>query len=315
MVERKSIQSKRQRLADGTERTYIYEVSSSGDYQLISRRDGSGSVSKPIYRKKELKRIVSTLQANSSLLVVGEAGCGKTFLANAVEERLADLGFVVGRMKAGTIKYIFLNLAEDLGVPTETLEGKALNTQELQDAIAEDLEENTAFLIADQANRLPVSIRIWLEKLLENGQPLLLLATYPPARDIFLKIPRIELSPLNNRAIREIMAAEAEDLGLAFHPGKLAELQQRTGGNPMLAKRVIREEYLGLDSVAYDHTQWIDGTPFLVAGLMCFVILRFLGLGFNSTSLYLLGGIMTVAVGIIRTLIYTIPKKSNKLGQ
>ena len=76
--------------------------SSSGDYQLISRRDGSGSVSKPIYRKKELKRIVSTLQANSSLLVVGEAGCGKTFLANAVEERLADLGFIVGRMKAGT---------------------------------------------------------------------------------------------------------------------------------------------------------------------------------------------------------------------
>ena len=64
-----------------------------------------------------------------------------------------------------------------------------------------------------------------------------------------------------------------------------------------------------------DHTQWIDGTPFLIAALMCFIIMRFLGLGFNNTSLYVLGGIMTVAVGIVRIMIYSLPKQGRRLGQ
>ncbi len=83
----------------------------------------------------------------------------------------------------------------------------------------------------------------------------------------------------------------------------------------MLAKRVVKEEYLGLDGTALDHTQWIDGTPFLLGGLMFLVIFRFLGLGFNSTSLYLLGGILTVAVGVIRIMLMSLPRKSGRLGK
>ena len=111
------------------------------------------------------------------------------------------------------------------------------------------------------------------------------------------------------------MEDEAESLSISLTPGQLADLQQRTGGNPMLARRTVREEYLGLDGNAPDHTQWIDGTPLLIAGLMCFMILRFLGLGFNNTSLYLLGGMITVAVGIVRLMIYSLPRQSGRLGR
>ena len=111
------------------------------------------------------------------------------------------------------------------------------------------------------------------------------------------------------------MSDEAASLGLELTPGQLASLQERTGGNPMLAKRVVKEEYLGLDGTALDHTQWIDGTPLLLAGLTILVIFRFLGLGFNSTSLYLLGGILTVAVGVIRIMIYSLPRKGGRLGK
>lgn len=190
-----------------------------------------------------------------------------------------------------------------------------MNTQQLQSAITQFLHDQVAFLILDDAHRFPVSLRCWLEQLNSQEQPMLLLATYPPARDIFLKLPRIELSPLSDRTIREIMEDEAESLSIALTPGQLADLQQRTGGNPMLARRTVREEYLGLDSHAPDHTQWIDGTPMLIAGLMCFMILRFLGLGFNNTSLYLLGGIMSVAVGVIRIMIYSLPRQSGRLGR
>jgi Holliday junction resolvasome RuvABC ATP-dependent DNA helicase subunit len=258
---------------------------------------------------------VAALLADSSLLVIGEPGSGKSFLANTVIEELQDRGFVVATPRIGTVKQILTDIANDLGVDTETLEGKSMTAQQLQEAIAEWLEENNAFLILDDVHRFPASMRYWLEQLHIQEQPMLLLATYPPARDIFLKLPRIELDPLPDKEIREIMRDEAQSLGIELNSGQMADLQQRTGGNPMLARRTVREEYLGLEGYALDHTQWIDGTPLLIGGLMLFMILRFLGLGFNNTSLYLIGGMLTVAVGIIRIFIYSLPRQSGRLGR
>ena len=300
-------------MADGEERIYTYKVSEDGYFTQLSARNCSDLP--PLYRKPAKNRIIAALQANSSLLVVGEAGCGKTFLAEAVVGELESLGFLVAHTRTGTVKQTFLDLAQQLGVESESLEGKPLKTQELQSAIAQWLQANLAFVICDDAHRLPVSLRCWLEKLLQQGQPLLLLATFPPARDIFLKLPRLELNPFRDSEIRAIMEVEAADLNLRLHPGKMAELQQRVGGNPMLAKRVVREEYLGLDGKALDHTQWLDITPFILASLMCLVILRFLGLAFNSQTLYLLGGMLTIGIGVIRLLLYNLPRSQGKLGK
>jgi len=45
---------------------------------------------------------------------------------------------------------------------------------------------------------------------------------------------------------------------------------------------------------------------------MCLVIIRFLGLGLNSTTLYLVGGILTVAVSVIRLLLYSLPRSKGR---
>ncbi len=308
------IKRHRRKLANGEEKIYTYAVSADGTKRhSLSVRDSSDSLQ--IYRAREFRRIVAALQANSSLLVVGEAGCGKTFLSQAITAELTEMNFQVAVTKPGTVKQILSDIAVQLGVDTEDLEGKTLSTMGLMKEIADWLLVNTAFLICDNAHRFPVSLRCWLDQLHTQGQPILLLATYPPARDIFLKLPRIELEPMADKATRAIMLEAAAELNLELTPAQLASLQQRVGGNPMLAKRVVREEYLGLDGQALDHTQWIDGTPFLIAALMCFVIIRFIGLGFNSTSLYLLGGIITVAIGVIRILLYSLPRKSGRLGQ
>jgi len=71
---------------------------------------------------------------------------------------------------------------------------------------------------------------------------------------------------------------------------------------------------LGMSGDQLDHTQWIDGTPLILAGLLCFSVLRFIGRGMQSTDLYLIGGIVTVAIGIFRLLLWSLPRKSNKLG-
>ena len=166
----------------------------------LSIRDSS--VSPPVYRSKEKKRIVAALLANSSLLVVSEPGAGKSFLAEAVKEELEAQNFLVAAPRIGTVKQVLLDIANALGVDAETLEGKTMNTQQLQSAIAQFLNDQIAFLVLDDAHRFPVSLRCWLEQLHAQGQPMLLLATYPPARDIFLKLPRIQLEPLSDRLIQ-----------------------------------------------------------------------------------------------------------------
>lgn len=306
------IKRHKRKLANGEERTYIYEVDGE-DRRSLGVVDGS--VSPKCYRAEEKNRILAALQADSSLLVIGESGCGKSTLADFAAEELSALGFVVAVARPATTKQMFVKVAEQLGVDAETFEGKALTVQGLQESITEFLSENTAFLICDDAHRFQVQIRCWLERLQEEGQPLLLLANHPPARDIFLKLPRIELQPLSDRQIREIMREAATELGLELPNTQLAQLQQRCGGNPMLAHRVIREEYLGLDEPAPDHTQFIDGTPLLLVGLMAFTIVRFIGLGMNNTTLYLIGGMAAVTAGMFRVLVFSLPKKSARLGR
>jgi hypothetical protein len=308
------IKRHRRKLASGEEKIYTYAVSADGSTrQALSARDSSDS--RQIYRASEFRRLVAALVANSSLLVVGEAGCGKTFLAQAVTAELITMNFPVAVTKPGTVKQILSEIAVQLGVDPENLEGKALSTMGLMKEIADWLLINTAFLICDNAHRFPVSLRCWLDQLHNQGQPILLLATYPPARDIFLKLPRIELEPMADKATRAIMLEAAAELNLELTPAQLSSLQQRVGGNPMLAKRVVREEYLGLDGQALDHTQWLDITPYIIAALMCLVLVRFIGLGFNNKSLYLLGGIITVSVAVIRLILYSLPRSKGRLGQ
>ena len=261
------------------------------------------------YSEEQKRRIVSILQANSSILVVGETGCGKTTLAKNILLEVQEIGFIAALCEpAVTSKQFLIKVAKELGVDIENLDGKRLTTEELQEAIAEFLSKTSAFLICDDAHRYGVGIRYWLEKLYEAGQPMVLLADYPPKKDIFVKLPPMELFPLSDHEIRQIMREEAAARSLELSNAQLANLQERCGGNPMLAERVVREEHIGLDEPSPDHTQWVDITPFIIAGLMCLIIIRFLGLGFNSITLYLVGGILTVIVSVIRLLLYSLPR-------
>jgi hypothetical protein len=267
-----------------------------------------------LYRVAEKRRITAVLRSGSSLLIVGESGVGKSVLGGAVAEELQEEGYRVAMIQPATTKQLMSRIAEQLGVETQDLSGKNLTTVGLKGAIADFLKDNTAFLVCDDAHHFSPEFRRFLEILHEQKQSMLILATAPPAKDIFLKLPRMELKPLTDIAIRDIMAAHALEMGLSISTTQLAALQQRCGGNPMLAKRVIEEEYLGLEDTAPDHTQWIDGTPYLIAALMIFGMVRVIGIGLNSTSLYLIGGVLTVFVGILRIIFYSLPKKSTRLG-
>lgn len=268
------------------------------------------------YRKTELKRVTDALLSCESLLVIGEPGIGKSYFSERLEENLVKGDYPHVSLTLGTQKQIIDTVIRKIGIDSETIEGKKKGIYLMMEDVVNYCKTNQTIFIVDDAHRFPPSIRLWLERIMiESLSPILLLATYPPARDIFLKLPRIELSPLPDKAIREIMKEKATALSITFNNAELSKLQSSCGGNPMLAGRVIKEHYLGIKSQGLDHTQWIDGTPYLMACLMLLVIIRFIGLGLNNTSLYLLGGVITTIVGVTRILIYSLPRKGSRLGQ
>ncbi len=243
-----------------------------------------------LYRQQELNRIVASLLSNNSILVVGEEGSGKTTLAVAVVEKLEQDGFAVINCEPTTPKQMLKEIAEHLGVDTHNIDGKALTTDKLKRAIAGYLENNTVFLVIDDAHNCEPKFRGWLKYLQRQRAPMLLLATRPPKSDVFINIPRIELAPLPEYAIRELMEKTALDKGINLRPHDLARLQERAGGNPMLAKRSIDEEFLGLDIETGDHTRYFDMTPVILLVGCAFIVMRFVALGTNNVALYIMTG-------------------------
>lgn len=266
-----------------------------------------------LYRSQELERILAALRSDNPILVIGREGSGKTALADTVVTTLKDEGFVVASINdPSTPKHMLTEIAQQLGVDT-FLERRVIPVHELKVMIAQRFRENTAFLVVDNAHRCDVKFRDWLKLLKRQETPMLLLATNPPRSDIFINIPRIELGRLPEYAIREIMEQFALEYGLNLTPNELARLQERTGGNPMLARKAIEEEYLGVDAEAGDHGQYVDGTPLILLAGVFFVMLRFVGLGTNNRALYIFGGILAAFFLGTSRLFYNLPKESQRI--
>jgi predicted ATPase len=266
-----------------------------------------------IYRQAELNRTTASLLANGAILIVGEEGSGKSVLGNAVVERLTDEGFLVAFVEPTTPKQMLLEITQQFELPTEDIEGKNLTMDKLKRAIAQFLSENTAFIVLDDAQSCDMKFRIWLKQLRRKGVPMLVLATDPPRSDIFINIPRIELKPLPEKAIRQIMKSAAQERMIDLSAADLSKLQERAGGNPMLAIRAIEEEYLGLDIEGADHRRYFDITPLILVVGVIFVIMRFIGLGTNDQALYIFGGIAAAIFLGLSRLLYSLPQEERRI--
>jgi len=266
-----------------------------------------------IYRQAELNRTTASLLANGAILIAGEDGSGKSVLANAVVEKLQTDGFMVAFIEPTTPKQMLLEIAHQFDIATEDLEGKSLTADKLKRAIANFLESNTAFLIVDDAHSCDVKFRMWLKQLKRQGVPMLLLATDPPRSDVFINVPRIELRPLPEQAIREIMIQAAIERGIELKPSELSKLQERASGNPMLAIRAVDEEYLGLEIEGADHRRYFDITPIILIVGVIFVIMRFIGRGTNDQALYIFGGIAAAIFMGLSRILYNLPRESQRI--
>lgn len=257
---------------------------------------------------------MASLKAAQQILITSSEGMGKSFLLNQVCDRLTSEGFIVCRIDKSSPKIMLIQMANILGVETRSLEGKSLTSDGLKAAVGQYLSVNPAFLLFDDAHLIQLDFRHWLKTMKEIGVPLLLAATSPPRSDIFLNLPRIELQPLTDYAIREIMEETALLKGVNLKPSTFAQLLERTGGNPMFAKRAIDEEFLGLTVEVGDMTGLYFDITWLI-GLVgiIFICLRFIGLGTNNQALYIFSGIAAAVFMGFTIAMRSLPRESTRL--
>ena len=87
------------------------------------------------------------------------------------------------------------------------------------------------------------------------------------------------------------------------------------GRNPMLAKKVIKNHRLGLTQKAKpQHTQYVVIMPILIAMLMAFGVMRFIGMGTRNKGLYISGGVALIA-GMTLKQIGQVRGARKRLGQ
>jgi hypothetical protein len=199
----------------------------------------------------------------------------------------------------GSGKKFFQQIAEQLDVPIEVEDDKGrikqLTLDQLKEEISLNLPTDALFLLPE-AKRLTTGIRFWLEDLIDMGCRVCCFAIANPGRDIFIEMIEVELELPSDRTIREAMQDEAAKLGLSLSAARLSQLQPLAGRNPMLARKVVRQEKLGINP-AMEHRQYLVMMPILLAALFSFAVIRYVGMGIGNKNWQIFGGVaLTVAM-------------------
>lgn len=255
-------------------------------------------------------------------MVVAETGMLGSF-PQLVAERF-EAGCVATTIYKGSGKQFFVQLAEQLDIPTtaprygrngEVTGEKSLTVDQLKDEIVGNVRHGTLLLLPE-ANRLTKGLRYWFEDLMATGRVrLCCFGSVNPGKDIFLDMLEVELELPSDSFIRLVMAAEAQRQGLEITKNRLAELQPLAGRNPMLARKVVAGERAGLNkSASPQHTQYVVVMPIVIACLMAFGIVRFIGMGTRNKSLYIFGGTALVA-GMAMKQVGQVRGARKRLGQ
>ncbi|MEG3840062.1 hypothetical protein [Microcoleus sp. herbarium14] len=218
--------------------------------------------------------------------------------AGVASELAGELSVATATYK-GSGKKFLQQLAEQFDIPTEVEDDKGrikqLSLDQLKEEIAQGLPAD-ALLLLPEAKRLTTGIRFWLEDLIEAGCLVCCFAVANPQRDIFIEMLEVKLELPSDRAIREAMQDEAAKLNFDLTPARLSQLQPLAGRNPMLARKVVRQEKLGINQTM-EHRQYLVMMPILIAALFSFAILRYVGMGTGNKNWQIFGGVaLTVAM-------------------
>jgi hypothetical protein len=252
------------------------------------------------------------------VIVLGEFGSSLDDAAVAIEQQLQGEFSIAKAVYKGSGKRFFTQLAGQFDIPTtcpklnadgEEIGEKPMTLDELKEEIALNIPAD-ALLLFPESKRLTTGIRFWLEDL---NCRVCCFAVVNPNRDIFLDMVEIELSLPDDRTVRSAMETEARAIGLNISEARFSQLQSYAGRNSAAARKIIRQEKLGLTKDP-NHNQYLDISPLIMGMFCCVAIVRFIGMGTGNRSLYIIGGI-AMMLGLALKYLGRVSGPRRRIGQ
>ena len=207
-------------------------------------------------RDRELAALDEALAAGGVVTVTGEPGVGKSRLLAEARHRAAGAWLQARCLSYGAAlpywPFAELLRNEDgpagdpfvsqlLGHGGSELEPEAFR-RGLHDSIARWLEDLAPVVLAlEDAHWIDAASHALVGELVRRGSATLVLSARPEAEPVFAELAptrtRIVLTPLDERGVEELLAAE---LGAAPPPGLAAFIGARTTGNPFFVQELVR---------------------------------------------------------------------------
>lgn len=232
----------------------------------------------PSERERLALQICSVLKSGQSLYLKGEVGIGKTWLANRVFDILKKQGVKVAKLSPGSAKDILTEVAETFGVNTLNEKEKPLSTNLLKEEITQFLLTNSCILICDNLPQIPSALRLWLDQLHTDGQPILGTGQRKPEKDIIFKLVAYEIEPMQPWELEAIASAKEHDLGIETD---IKAISQHAGGNPgTLIKLAKKNAIANIGLIAKDETEPVKVKGLqniIILGIMTLTLCRYIG--------------------------------------
>lgn len=252
------------------------------------------------FRSTEEKFLVAALSKKRAMLMHGEWGVGKSFLAQRVCLLLKEAGYSAHYFRWTQPQGEFIkSICQALDLKTETEDGKRITQAELLTNIGIDLRGGQHILAIDKAHNIPLVVRNHIEVWLEGGAVILLVATLPKRAEMYLKFPRWELKPLEYFHSFRLVIAAAAHFKVKLNYRQARELATHANGNPQLLIRAVSEHDIGVLGDP-DQPEWIDGTPFVLAACIGLAIIRYVGQGLSDKNLMVMGGISILIIRLFQ---------------
>ena len=264
-------------------------------------------------RNSEKIFITETLMRGQALLMFGDWGVGKTHLALQIKDSIPNSIYLPWASPVGDfVKALAGYLSID---PTRQSNGRDVRKtqQELLVEIGDELAKTKPVLIIDKAQSIPVTLRNHAEQWIDRSVPILLVATLPQGRELYLKFPRWKLKPLSYWDSYRLVKELAVQKGVELSNHQIRAIASKGNGNPQLLLRAVNEKSIDIETEVDAATDWIDLTPVVLVMLCLLIVLRYIGQGVNNSNLVIMGGLAAVVARIGYMLSTKVSKKQSQI--
>lgn len=242
------------------------------------------------------REIRPRVKDGKGFVLTGTHGAGKTALLEWIHEKISGKISMVSA--TSTVKEILSQICSDWGLEVKDDEGAVKGRSRWQVAWMERaiLQVCEGWVLIDDIHRVtPAQLRRF--KLLRD-RVRIIAAGVPPFRRAELRrmlwgLPEVQIKPLPKEEMTRIARAAVP---LLESRTPIADAVHASRGLPGQLMHALRGEVT--PEAAKVHGEEIDLSPVLLIGLAMVMVTRYIAIGLESTSLYILGG-LGMGVGLI----------------